>query len=79
MKRLPESELEIMMIIWRHDGPVNRMEIEEHLHKDVAAPTGGQGIRRRGENRKDQLVYAFGEGRRIFAEGKQKYFAQDVP
>ena len=29
MKRLPESELEIMMIIWRHDGPVNRMEIEE--------------------------------------------------
>lgn len=39
MKRLPESELEIMMVIWRHDGPVNRMEIEEHLHKDVAAPT----------------------------------------
>lgn len=39
MKRLPESELEIMMIIWRHDGPVNRMEIEEHLNKDVAAPT----------------------------------------
>lgn len=39
MKRLPESELEIMMIIWRHDGPVNRMEIEESLHKDVAAPT----------------------------------------
>ncbi len=39
MKRLPESELEIMMIIWRHEGPVNRMEIEEHLHKDVAAPT----------------------------------------
>lgn len=39
MKRLPESELEIMMIIWKHDGPVNRMEIEEHLNKDVAAPT----------------------------------------
>jgi len=28
-----------MMIIWRHEGPVNRMEIEEHLQKDVAAPT----------------------------------------
>ncbi len=39
MKKLPESELEIMMIIWRHDGSVNRMEIEEHLKKDVAAPT----------------------------------------
>lgn len=39
MKRLPESELEIMMIIWKYDRPVNRMEIEEHLKKDVAAPT----------------------------------------
>ncbi|MCH5258724.1 MAG: BlaI/MecI/CopY family transcriptional regulator [Lachnospiraceae bacterium] len=39
MKRLPESELEIMMIIWRYDRAVNRMEIEEHLQKEVAAPT----------------------------------------
>lgn len=39
MKRLPESELEIMMIIWKYDRPVNRMEIEERLSKEVAAPT----------------------------------------
>lgn len=39
MKRLPESELEIMMIIWEYDRPVNRMEIEERLKKDIAAPT----------------------------------------
>lgn len=39
MKRLPESELEIMMIIWKYDRPINRMEIEEHLDKKVAAPT----------------------------------------
>ena len=39
MKRLPESELEIMMIIWKYNRPVNRMEIEEHLKKDIAAPT----------------------------------------
>ena len=39
MKRLPESELEIMMIIWEYNRSVNRMEIEEHLKKDVAAPT----------------------------------------
>ena len=39
MKRLPESELEIMMIIWEYNRPVNRMEIEERLKKDVAAPT----------------------------------------
>lgn len=39
MKRLPESELEIMMIIWRHGGPMTRMEIESRLEKKVAAPT----------------------------------------
>ena len=39
MKRLPESELEIMMIIWEYNRPVNRMEIEERLNKDIAAPT----------------------------------------
>ena len=39
MKRLPESELEIMIIIWEYNRPVNRMEIEERLNKDIAAPT----------------------------------------
>lgn len=39
MKRLPESELEIMVIIWEYNRPVNRMEIEERLNKDIAAPT----------------------------------------
>lgn len=39
MKRLPESELEIMMIIWKYDRAVSRMEIEERLHKKVTAPT----------------------------------------
>ena len=39
MKRLSESELEIMVIIWKYDRPVSRMEIEEHLEKDIAAPT----------------------------------------
>ena len=31
MKRLPDSELEIMMIIWELDKPVTRMEIEKYL------------------------------------------------
>ena len=39
MKRLPESELEVMMSIWKYNRPVNRLEIEERLKKDVAAPT----------------------------------------
>ncbi len=31
MKRLPDSELEIMMIIWDLNKPVTRFEIEEHM------------------------------------------------
>lgn len=31
MKRLPDSELEIMMIIWDYDKPITRFEIEERL------------------------------------------------
>lgn len=31
MKRLPDSELEIMMIIWDLNKPVTRVEIEERL------------------------------------------------
>lgn len=34
MKRLPDSELEIMMIIWELDGPVTRTQIEERLGKE---------------------------------------------
>lgn len=31
MKKLPDAELELMMIIWEVNGPVTRMEIEAHL------------------------------------------------
>ena len=31
MKRLPDSELEIMMIIWDYNKPVTRFEIEERM------------------------------------------------
>lgn len=34
MKRLPDSELEIMMIIWDFNKPVTRAEIEERLGKE---------------------------------------------
>lgn len=33
MKKLPESELELMMIIWRADHPVTRTEIEAGLEE----------------------------------------------
>lgn len=34
MKRLPDSELEIMMIIWKLDKPVTRFEIEDRLDEE---------------------------------------------
>lgn len=33
-KTLPNSELELMVIIWKADRPLTRMEIEERLPKD---------------------------------------------
>ena len=33
MKRLPESELEIMQIVWKKPAPVSRMTIEVDLEK----------------------------------------------
>ena len=34
MKRLPNSELEIMMIIWELNKPATRFEIEERMDKE---------------------------------------------
>ena len=31
MKKLPESEQEIMMIIWEYEEPVSRLQIPAHL------------------------------------------------
>lgn len=34
MKKLPDAELELMLIIWDEKKPVTRVEIEEKLKKD---------------------------------------------
>lgn len=41
MRRLPDSELELMQIIWRREAPVSRGEIEGELREDhpLAATT----------------------------------------
>lgn len=40
IKRLPESELEIMQIIWKNSSPVSRLTIEDALQKvHPLAPT----------------------------------------
>ena len=40
IKRLPESELEIMQIIWKKSAPVSRVDIEQALQEThLLAPT----------------------------------------
>ena len=41
MKKLPESEQKIMMIIWEYEEPVSRFQVEEKLNveKNVAPST----------------------------------------
>ena len=41
MKKLPDAELELMMVIWNSDKRISRTEIEEQLDdsKNVAAST----------------------------------------
>ena len=34
MKKLPESEQEIMMIVWEYAEPVSRFQIEEKLNRE---------------------------------------------
>ena len=34
MRRLPDSELELMMIIWEYEQPVSRAQIEERISTD---------------------------------------------
>ena len=34
MKKLPDAQLELMMIIWESEKPVTRVEIEEKLSED---------------------------------------------
>ena len=41
MKKLPEAEQELMMIIWEYEEPVSRFQIEEKLdpQKEIAPST----------------------------------------
>ena len=40
MKKLPESEQEIMMIVWEYAEPVSRFQIEEEIEcRENIAPS----------------------------------------
>ncbi len=40
MKKLPDGELELMMIIWEAEGAVSRIEIEEKMDADKSLTAG---------------------------------------
>ena len=57
MKKLPESEQEIMMIVWEYAEPVSRFQIEEKLNveKNIAPST---------------IAYSFGK-KRIYSKSEE--------
>lgn len=71
MKKLPDAELELMMIIWEAEEPVTRLYIEEHMDegRDVLPNTVLtllSRLERRGFVRKDR-------------QGKMNYYSAVVP
>ena len=71
MKKLPDAELELMMIIWEAEEPVTRLYIEEHMDegRDVLPNTVLtllSRLERRGFVRKDR-------------QGKMNYYSAMVP
>ena len=39
LRRLPDSELEVMQAVWNCKAPIYRQDIEQHLHKEMAMTT----------------------------------------
>ena len=71
MKKLPDAELELMMIIWEAEEPVTRLYIEEHIDegRDVLPNTVLtllSRLERRGFVQKDR-------------QGKMNYYSAVVP
>lgn len=40
MRKLPDGELELMMIIWEAEEPISRIQIEEKMDKDKEVTAG---------------------------------------
>ena len=68
MKRLPDSELELMMIIWDAGKPVTRTEIEERLPRERAS----QSRPRRGRAGGCHGVQRTGQELRLARQGRER-------
>ena len=75
MKKLPDAELELMMIIWDAEGPVTRMEIEERMDegREVLPSTILSLLSRREERQNQLLQRPCGKGT-LFKRNRTAYF-----
>lgn len=82
MKKLPESEQEIMMIIWEYEEPVSRFQVEEKLNveKNVAPSTiltlltfGKKRIYSKSEEREIKSLCTISRKRKLYRHGWKKH------
>ncbi len=89
ISRLPDSELDIMLVLWNHEPPMGRLEIERVVNeKKKLAPTTILSLLTRLEKKgfvsakkegKMKPLYAAGDTGGIPATGEQKRIGEALP
>ena len=57
-QRLPESELDIMLVLWNGTPPMTRPEIEKVINPVIVDQTGSQKFCRSDQAGKNESIYA---------------------
>ena len=83
MKKLPESEQEIMMIIWEYEEPVSRFQVEEKVecrekccteyHFNIAYSFGKKRIYSKSEEREIKSLCTISRKRKLYRHGWKKH------
>ena len=77
MKKLPESEQEIMMIIWEYEEPVSRFQVEEKFcteyHFNIAYSFGKKRIYSKSEEREIKSLCTISRKRKLYRHGLKKH------
>ena len=82
MKKLPESEQEIMMIIWEYEEPVSRFQVEEKLNVEkmlhrvpfnIAYSFGKKRIYSKSEEREIKSLCTISRKRKLYRHGWKKH------
>lgn len=75
MKKLPESEQEIMMIVWEYAEPVSRFQIEEKLNveKNIAYSFGKKRIYSKSEEWEIKSLCTISRKRKLYRHSWKKH------